>query len=74
MQTTFGCLRARLNWSIIYWACVTCSLSVQQSNLQKCRALTVELGQKDGDHIQLRTKTYTIKSRVSLFESTLGHS
>ncbi len=53
---------------------VLCEVSVRQINLQKCRAATVELGRKESDHIQLITEPYTIKSRVSLLNNTLGHS
>ncbi len=49
-------------------------ISVRQINLKKCRAATVEIGRKESDHINLITEPYTIKSRVSLLNNTLGHS
>ncbi len=47
---------------------------LRQINLQKCRAATLELGRKGGDHIQLVIEPYTIKSRFSLLNNTIGHS
>ncbi len=47
-----------MNKLITFTELVLREVSVREINLQKCRAVTVELGQKEGDHIQLITKPY----------------
>ncbi len=74
MQTTFGCQWALKKLIDFFTELVLLEVSVRQINLQKCRAGMVELGQKEGDHILLNTEPYSIKSRVSLLNNTLGHS